>query len=109
MPNHDITITGIDSKGELILSDGGQTNVGRGDTVTWKIDSKSGVKEINRIVKTGGDEIYEQRPKKENGSKSWKGEISATVKIHSKEIYSIEYTPEQGTPAQFDPIIQVNS
>lgn len=108
MPNHDITITGIDNKGELILSDGGQTNVNQGDTVTWKLGPSSRVKEITGITKTNGDEIYKVRPKKENGSKNWKGEVSPTAKKGGKETYSIAYTPEQGTPSQFDPIIQVN-
>ena len=47
--NRPVLISGIDQAGDLILTNGGITNVDNGDTVTWIIGPRSGVKKINNI------------------------------------------------------------
>jgi len=109
MPNRPIHIEGIEANGDLILSDHGQTNVDRGDTVTWIIQPQSGVQEINKIVKSAGVEVFSIIPALVGNSGNWRGTISLTIPGGSEEKYDIHYTRNGGTQIEiFDPKIMVN-
>lgn len=109
MPNRPIHIEGIEANGDLKLSDHGQTNVDRGDTVTWIIRPQSGVQKINKIVKSGGVEVFSIIPAPVGNSGNWRGTISSTIFGGSEEKYDIHYTRDGGTQIEiFDPKIIVN-
>jgi hypothetical protein len=107
--NHTITIEGIQN-GDLVLSDHGQSEVDWDDTVTWVARQGSGVKEITAITPNPGSEnVFDPDPAPVGGApRTWRGTINP-AKRGKREVYTIEYTAENDSPAQFDPIIQVNA
>jgi hypothetical protein len=106
----EITISGIKPNGDLILPDNGITEVDKGDKVIWIIGSGSGVKKIDKIVKSGGDEVFSNKPSKKLFSKKWVGTISNTVRYGAEQKYDIHYTPEGSNEIMvYDPKIIVNS
>lgn len=110
MPNRPIHIEGIEPNGDLILPNRGNTHVDRGDTVTWIIRPGSGVKKINKIEKSGGVEVFSEKPAPFGNSGQWRGKISSTISSGSEEKYDIHYTREGSTENEiFDPKIIVNS
>ncbi|MCS4433004.1 hypothetical protein [Aquiflexum gelatinilyticum] len=108
--NRPIKIEGIEPNGTLRLSDKGNTIVQRGDTVTWSIHPGSKVQKINNIVKSGGVEVFSEKPAPIGSSGHWRGTISPTIQDGSEQKYDIHYTPEGSTEVVvFDPKIIVNS
>lgn len=106
----EITISGIQPNGDLVLPNNGITEVEKGDKVIWIIGPTSGVKKINKIEKSGGDEVFSKKPAKKLFSKRWVGTISNTVRNGAEQKYDIHYTPEGSTEVVvFDPKIIVNS
>jgi hypothetical protein len=105
-----IWILGIKNNGDLELSDGGETIANSDDTITWDIDAKSGVEEILELPRKdnpGNDDVFKDRPAKEQGSKKWKGKLKRVTDT-KKEYYSIRYKKDDGQEATFDPVIQLN-
>ncbi len=86
-----ITITGIDSNGNLILSDGGTTTANSGDTITWIVNGNSGVASITGIIDDSKIDLFNPDPAPFS-SASWQGTIS-TKKYDKerKETYTINY------------------
>lgn len=109
MPNHPITIEGIDSNGGLILSDRGKTEVDPGDTVTWIIHPRSGVNEITGIINNSEINIFSEGPSRVGGnSKNWRGTVDPNIPRGSEEDYDIAYTKAGSTTNRmFDPKISV--
>ncbi len=118
MPNNPINITGIDplNTNNLILSDGGNSGVDPGDTVTWNIQSGSGVAAIVAIVDkfastpTAPDLFApdDPAPWPQSDSSTWRGTVNANMTSGQSESYYITWTPSDGTPDRvFDPIIRV--
>jgi hypothetical protein len=110
MANIPILISGIDENGDLILPNNGITHVDRGDTVTWVLGPRSGVKRINQIVKNNGVEVFSEKPSKIPFSRKWVGKISPNVEYGSEQKYDIHFTREASLTIEvFDPKIIVNS
>ncbi|WP_194974016.1 hypothetical protein [Aquiflexum lacus] len=108
MPNHPITIEGIDSNGGLILSDRGNTEVDPGDTVTWIIHPRSGVNEITGIINNSEINIFSEGPSRVGNSKNWRGTVNPNIGRGSEEEYDIAYTKNGSTTNRmFDPKISV--
>lgn len=101
MPKSPIHIEGIEANGDLTLSDHGQTNVDRGDTVTWIIRPQSGVQKFNKIVKSGGLEVFSVIPAPFGNSGNWRVKISSTISGGSEEKYDIRYTRDGGGELRF--------
>ncbi|WP_373520671.1 hypothetical protein [Aquiflexum sp.] len=108
MPNRPITIEGIDSNGGLILSDRGNTEVDPGDTVTWIISPRSGVKEITGIINNSDINIFSEGPSRVGNSNNWKGTVDPNVPRGSEEDYDIAYVKNgSSSNRMFDPKISV--
>lgn len=108
MPNRPITIEGIDPNGGLILSDRGKTEVDPGDTVTWIISPRSGVKEITGIINNSEINIFSQGPSRVGNSNNWRGTVNPNIPRGSEEDYDIAFTKTgSSTPRMFDPKISV--
>ncbi len=108
MPNRPIKIEGIDSNDGLILSDRGKTEVDPGDTVTWIISPRSGVKEITGIINNSEINIFSEGPSRVGNSNIWRGTVDPNVRRGSEEDYDIAYTKNGFTSNRmFDPKISV--
>jgi hypothetical protein len=109
-----ILILGIE-KGSvnLIMSDGGETIASRNDKIVWDIALDSKVDEIIAIRrKDSSDDVFEpnEQPKRENGTKKWKGKIKGHMDVPKTEKYSIHYKKVGDSQIYiYDPIIRVNS
>ncbi|SMD46152.1 hypothetical protein SAMN00777080_4832 [Aquiflexum balticum DSM 16537] len=108
MRNHKITIKKIFPNGSLDLSDKGKTEVDPGDTVTWKIGRRSGVKEITGIINNSEINIFSEGPTRVGNSKNWEGTVDPNIPRGSEEEYEIAYTKTGSSANQmFDPKISV--
>jgi hypothetical protein len=97
---------------DLIMSDGGETHAKRSDKIVWDIASDSGVEEITNIQrKPNSEDVFEpnEQPRRENGTKKWKGKIKGQMNVPKTEDYTIYYTKTGGGEGIYDPKIQVNS
>lgn len=110
MANRTITITGINSDGTLILSDGGTTTANAGDTVTWVVGDNSGVASITGIIDDSEIDVFSPDPVPVS-STSWQGTIKTTPPTSMEtEEYTINYLKiGDAVIHSFDPKIQVNS
>ncbi|MBT1689792.1 hypothetical protein [Dawidia soli] len=109
MANHTITITGIDSNEDLILSDDGMTIANAGDTITWLIDANSGVASITAITEIDGVDVFSPNPTP-SASISWEGNINPVPPPSEvTETYTINYLKiGDATIYTSDPKIRVN-
>jgi hypothetical protein len=109
MANHTITITGISSNDDLILSDNGMTTARPGDTVSWVIDGNSGVASVTAITEINGIDVFSPDPTPAS-SISWEGNINPVPPTSQKtETYTINYLKiGDATIYTSDPKIQVN-
>lgn len=109
MANHTITITGIDSNDDLILSDDGMTTAHAGDTIAWVIDEDSGVASVTAITEIDGVDVFSPDPTPQS-SISWAGIINPTPPPSPiTETYTINYLKiGDATIYTSDPKIQVN-
>jgi hypothetical protein len=109
MANHIITITGIESNNDLILSDDGLTTTQAGDTVTWLINGNSGVASVTAITEIEGVDVFDPNPVPLN-SACWEGSINPVPPASQiTEVYTINYLKVgDATIYTSDPKIQVN-
>jgi hypothetical protein len=109
MANHIITITGIESNNDLILSDDGLTTAEAGDTVTWLINGNSGVASITAITEIDGVDVFTPNPTPMN-STCWEGSINPVPPSSEvTETYTINYLKVgDATIYTSDPKIRVN-
>lgn len=109
MANRIITITGIESNDDLILSDGGMTTANAGDSIAWIIDGNSGVASITAITEIAGVDVFSPDPTPLS-SISWGGLINPIPPTSQKtETYTINYLKiGDATIYTSDPKIQVN-
>jgi hypothetical protein len=109
MANHIITITGIESNDDLILSDDGLTTTQAGDTVTWLINGNSGVASVTAITEIEGVDVFDPNPVPLNSS-CWEGSINPVPPTSQiTEVYTINYLKVgDATIYTSDPKIQVN-
>jgi hypothetical protein len=113
MATRPIQITGSNtSDGSLTLSDHGNTNVDRGDTVAWQIGHNSGVGSISAITKKANSvDIFSTEPQAHGGGSSpnWQGVVSNDAAGGSVYDYSIFWWASSGAgPFEYDPKISVN-
>jgi plastocyanin len=103
-----ITVIGIRGKNKLVLSDGGITTVNPGDTVTWVVNSKSGVAAIIAINDDSKIDLFKPNPVPLS-SASWQGKIkTAKVTKEKKETYTIKYLKIGDSKIyRYDPEIEV--
>ena len=94
----------------------GNSGVDPGDTVTWNIQSGSGVAAIVAIADkfastpTAPDLFApdDPAPWPQSDSSTWRGTVNANMTSGQSESYYIRWTPSDGTPDRvFDPIIRV--
>lgn len=109
MASHIITITGIDSSDDLILSDDGMTTAHAGDTIAWEIDENSGVASVTAITEIDGVDVFSPNPTPQS-SLSWEGTINPIPPASTiTETYTINYLKiGDATIYTSDPQIQVN-
>lgn len=105
-----INITGSDpSNGNLTLSDHGNSNVSRGEVITWTIGPHSGVDSITAItVKPNSTNVFGSGPAKHGNSSNWQGKISNDLEETTEEDYNIGWKDGDGKPHTYDPKITVN-
>ena len=84
-----IIVTGINKKGQLILSDKGKTVAAPGDTISWIINGDSGVAAITAIIDDSKNDVFHPDPVP-TGASTWQGTINKKSK-DAKEIYTINY------------------
>lgn len=78
------------------------------DNVIWVVAPNSGVAGITRIVaKSGFPELVIDLEPVGNSNNIMKGTL-IDVDTPAIEEYTIHYIKDDGSPAQYDPIIQVN-
>ena len=109
--NHVVIITyGDPETCILTLSDGGETDVDPGDTVTWVIGPNSGVVSITSISDDpNSTDVCNPDPTPfPNGNSPWRGTVSLTIARGSLETYTICWKSASGLiPCCYDPIIKV--
>ncbi len=83
------------------------TTVEAGGTVIWKPDSKSGLKDVARIIAKGNKEglIFKSKPSRRFLCKGIKLKIPKDAR--GEEDYGIEYVLCDGTKLNIDPRIKI--
>lgn len=106
--NKVIVIKKILDSGNLSLSNRGNVEGHSKDNVIWVVAPNSGVAEITSIVaKSGYPNLVVDLVKVGNSNNVMMG-ILIDVEFPTTEKYTIHYLKDDGTKAQYDPIIQVN-
>lgn len=97
---------------DLRLSDDGYTVAENNTQVTWEIDTS----EVTRITaiqaKSTSEDVFKHNEKPaEQPDGKWKGKTKdkRNPPVETKEYYTISYIKADGTPGEYDPIIQVNA
>jgi hypothetical protein len=107
MANRNITITAV-SGSTLTLSDRGQTNVDRGDTVTWIIDPGVDIEITSISVDPGSHDIFSSDPAQVGKSSSWRGTVASNAS--GEEDYTIHWQRKSnGKYYSMDPKLMVNN
>ena len=103
-----ITILGIKGKNKLVLSDGGLTTANPGDTITWVVNSNSGVASIVGIIDDSKIDVFKPNPVPLS-SASWQGRINtAKIEKEKSETYTIEFLKVGDSKIySYDPEIEV--
>jgi hypothetical protein len=109
MPDKRITIfSGDTTTQRLVMTDDGHTRVDKAQKITWEItDDATNVADIVKIYKKSGDEIFSERPTKENNRK-WKAKIKDDPGECGIYVYAITWKDDKGDTYIYDPIISIN-
>ena len=100
-----ISISGIDSSGNLVMDNNGNATVPKKSQVQWVVTTTDIASIAISLPPNPEPDIWDVKPAPVGGSKNWRGQVKDIV---GGEDYYISYTTPDGGEFKHDPRIQVN-